>query len=59
MLVVLPSELSPPGQLGIIAAVAVWLLEFETAVMLDMLIQLGESSTADLGLSGLEVFKIR
>ena len=32
------SELSPPGPLGIPAKVATWLLELETAFMLDMLI---------------------
>ena len=53
------SELSPPGQLGIVAAVAVWLLEFESAaIMPDMFTQSDKPSTADLGLSGLEVFEI-
>ena len=53
------SELSLLGQLGIVAAVAVWLLESElTQFMPDMFIQLEKYSTADLGLSGLEVFEI-
>ena len=45
--------------LGIVAAVAVWLLESEsTSFMPVMFIQLEKYSTADLGLSGLEVFEI-
>ena len=52
------SELSLLCQLGIVAAVAVWLQESETAFMPDMFIQLEKYSTADLGLSGLEVFEI-
>ena len=38
------SELSPPGLLGITATAATWLLELESAFMLDMLAWLRKSS---------------
>ena len=43
-------ELSLLGQLGIVAAVAVWLLEFESAAFMpDIFSQSEKHSTADLG----------
>ena len=51
--------LSRLGQLGIVAVVAVWLLESEsTSFMPEMFIKLEKYSTAELDLSGLEIFEI-
>ena len=53
------SGLSRPGLLGAGAEIAVWLLGSEsTFFMLEMFIQLEKYSTAELDLSGLEIFEI-